>query len=238
MVIQTVIPHLSHPEKVVGCLESMGKIEMPVLVVDNSATSEILSLGLQPPVEVETWPGRLSVSGSWNRGIIRDPDYTLICSNRVRFGEGGLSRIINEVENRQPEFGLFFAEQGYHLILISRKTIGLVGLFDENYWPGYNEDDDFVRRMDLAGIPHFDNWAENGTTLVEGQEKLYSGYDAAIQWTGRIQNYYEHKWGMPSGEYKPEWTPFTRPFNNPNNGLDYWPKVRYEPRLGGGQKIL
>lgn len=96
----------------------------------------------------------LGVARSWNIGvknvITREYDYLVIMSATIRFKDGmrGLVKLMEE--NKHP-YGLE-TQHGWHLIVLSRKTLETVGLFDENFYPAYYEDSDYIRRMEILGI--------------------------------------------------------------------------------------
>ena len=89
------------------------------------------------------------------------------------------------------------------------------GWFDENFYPAYFEDNDMFYRMHMAGLRH----------LLDTKHGFYHKQSATCidvvtkdDWD-RCQQYYISKWGGPPGEET-----YIRPFNDINNGLDFWKK--------------
>lgn len=230
--IQIVIPALSLPWCVEDCIESMGETDIPVLVVDNSEDQEISKYadGKFPKnVSVVNQGGNIGIAASWNLGLNCGKEHTLICSQTVRFahaeyprrtGEWGIEPIANAIKSRSNEYGLTFGDQGFHLISIRSKTVDEIGEFDENFI-AYGEDDDYGHRMNLAGISF------GSVQDISGFWSIGYGIQKRMNDTikrmninkSRMTDYYTHKWGDPHPGT------FNTPFNNPNNGLDYWPEV-------------
>lgn len=183
------------------------------------------------------------VAESWNRGLKQGADQTLICSQMVRFAPADLSRrperwgldfVAENIERYANPYGMTFGDQGFHLISIGRKTVNTIGLFDENFL-AYGEDDDYSHRLSLAGIRmggwgnnadgSFDKaWLEAGIFSI-AYGALNRGGVINTGKAGRMLDYYSHKWCSPGTKYPGD---YKTPFNNPDAGLDYWPKVKYE----------
>lgn len=110
------------------------------------------------------------VAASWNLGIRemyeRGADWLIIVSAGVRFGEPGGLDLVAEM-GRHPgalavEAGVWRwnadgtgAEGfGWHLVAMHRRLFDNVGLFDENFYPAYWEDNDFGYRVKLWLTAH------------------------------------------------------------------------------------
>ena len=91
------------------------------------------------------------VAASWNIGIremyARDADWLIIISAALRFGEAGGLDMLREIDKHQD--ALVCQGLGWHFIAFSRRIIDAVGLFDENFYPAYFEDNDYGRRISL-----------------------------------------------------------------------------------------
>lgn len=229
-----VIPYLVHGWALEDCIESMGKTSVPVLVVDNSEAKDAHTLNLPDNVEVYAPKGNIGISSSWNLGLDRGADQTLICSQWVRFApaeyprrdrmEWGLDHIARGLARHATPYGCTLAEQGFHLISVGRALVDRIGLFDETLL-AYGEDDDYRRRMDLAGLG-----GSMGSIIDPGVFSI--GYGIAKRTPGAIDTsgqrldsgaYWRLKWGT-SGSDQPGGYP--TPFGNPDHPLSYWPAVR------------
>jgi hypothetical protein len=229
MDFQIVIPYLQFPWSLHDLIESMGEITCPILVVDNSPNSDTKNLhngnqldreDYQEFIEYVYYPQNYGVPGSWNLGVAKGAEWTLILSTSVRFTKP-LQQVLDQIPGQARDKGAIY--EGYHMVTIHRKVFETIGLFDENFYPGYNEDSDWGRRLDLAGIS-FDSFYDAGnTTIGSGLHKRsgdWSWDDTSPLRTGRVEDYFAHKWGGHPAR-------FEKPFNNPENGLDYWPKVHH-----------
>lgn len=231
--IQVVCPYLKYPWCLEDMIESFGESDIPVLIVDNSPNSDMKTMKLPENVEVEYFPTNAGVSGSWNRGLIKGADQTIIISQWVRFapaehprrfpGLWGLNYIAGIVSGMANEYGMTFGDQGFHLISIGRKTVDTIGYFDENYYPTHGEDDDYRHRMDLAGnmmMAGFPNWesAPIFSTAFGVHRRM-----GDVNFTEHMLDYYSHKWSGKPYDYPGH---YPTPFNNPDNSLKYWPEVR------------
>lgn len=224
MNFQVVIPYLSYPWSLHDLIEGLDPHgECPVLVVDNSPSSDTKNLynGNQLDnydIEYVYYPQNYGVAGSWNLGLDKGADYTIIISTSVRFSKPLREMLPMIAERARDSMAIF---EGYHFFAISRALINKIGTFDENFYPGYGEDADYGRRLDLAGIKPESFYDMGNTSIGSGLQKR-----AGVAWdwdkinTGRMEDYLYHKWGGPPYRY-------TTPFNNPENDLKYWPKVHH-----------
>jgi hypothetical protein len=228
-------------------LESFGPSTVPILIIDNSDDSDLSQPGVPflgektdhdrfpSSIEVDTRPENIGASAAWNLGLRRGADQTLIVSQWVRFSPAefprrqpswGLDHVAEGIRQRASRYGLTFGDQGYHCISIGRATVDLIGEFDENLW-FYGNDDDYVHRMDLAGIrgqiPDWGDWRESGIwTMAFGAHKRgASAIDE--QRSNEAVPYYYRKWCSSPDRHPGD---YPTPFNNPGNPLAYWPSVR------------
>lgn len=227
---QIVIPYLSYPWSLHDLIESMGEIVCPILVVDNSLNSDTKNLyngnqldreDYDKYIEYVYYPQNYGVSGSWNLGIAKGAEWTIIISISVRFTKS-LKEVLNQIPSQARDRGAIY--EGYHMVAIHRKVFDTIGNFDENFYPAYGEDADFGRRLDLAGIK-FDSFYDAGNTsiglgLQKRAGKSWTWDNTSPLRTGRMDAYLYHKWGGPPYSYD-------TPFGNPDNPLSYWPSVHH-----------
>ena len=75
----------------------------------------------------------------------------------VSFGTGLLKEIYDTVQE-DPEIGIIHGHAGdfnvgsWDLFCLKDHTVARFGLFDENMYPAYSEDDDYIMRMMHAGV--------------------------------------------------------------------------------------
>ncbi len=107
---------------------------------------------------------------SWNDGILEaqaaGADVILVVNDDIAFLEGGLSAWL-EFIGRYPNFGLAFLQglevagpnagqvmcQDFACFAFGPAAWEAVGAFDENFFPAYSEDTDYIIRAHMAGIP-------------------------------------------------------------------------------------
>lgn len=120
----------------VACLDSLAEhVRQRVLVLDNAKHNR-------------------GVAASWNAGIRRavnmGADWLVIMSESVRFGDAGACDLEEEL-HCDPGSQWVDATLGWHLVAFRTWVLKRVGFFDENFWPAYMEDSDYLVRLHLAG---------------------------------------------------------------------------------------
>ncbi|CAK0844636.1 unnamed protein product [Prorocentrum cordatum] len=124
---------------------------------------------LRADVRVVQSAQNLGCAGGWNEviGAVPEAPWWLVASHDVAFPPGALSLIAARTEaalRRESRGGPLapglrsFAIRGqsFHAItlpafVLTRRAVAAAGLFDENFWPAYAEDLDFLQRLRLAG---------------------------------------------------------------------------------------
>lgn len=201
--------------------------DRPVLVIDNTERAAWLR-----PCSEQRWPyltvgTNIGVAASWNlaAAYAREHGYhylALISSSVVwHSGLGQLDRLLDFAD---PDRGLL-TELAFHATVWALPLLDRLGRFDENFWPGYYEDNDWVRRLDCAG----EHTGANPIPKVEidaTSEPAQSLLSGAIRQPdfGLLGRYYAHKWGgMPGNET------WCQPFGLPVP-LWWWPVLHGLPR--------
>ena len=119
--------------------------------------------------------------------------------------------------------------QGLACSAIGEAAIAKVGFFDQNFWPVYFTDTDYVYRLSLASLPQL----TDTRVLIEHNRSLTTRLDPELRQfhDGRFRRgseYYLRKWGGLPGQEK-----FTSPFAVPQ--FDYAiPVARIDAPYGGG----
>ncbi|GAQ85850.1 hypothetical protein KFL_002570180 [Klebsormidium nitens] len=106
-------------------------------------------------------PGFLSVvdmgcnmgsGGGWNAVFEHNLDapWYLLVSGDVAFAPGALARIPDELEDPQNEKIFAFMYSQFRFFALRREALDLVGVWDENMWPSYYDDNEYQARMERA----------------------------------------------------------------------------------------
>jgi GT2 family glycosyltransferase len=153
-VITIGIPTLNRYDLLSKAIESALKgsvVPDRILVVDNG--------GSLPPIGgiVEIYrPGyNLGVAGSWNYIIKHTSEHRIIINDDIEFRSSTIEKIINCLNNGP---GLVMTVlpnlNGFSCFAIKDSFVEKIGYFDEEISPGYAyyEDNDYVRRIVLAGL--------------------------------------------------------------------------------------
>lgn len=169
-------------------------IDYPVdqfIIINNNGRGELdddLALLTKIPhkyvrsVKLVNLPGNIGCSGAWNliiKSTLTAP-YWLIVNDDVAF-KPGLLKEMNEAMTGDPEVGLVHPSGGdfdlgaWDLFMIRDTVIDSHGLFDENCYPVFCEDSDYIMRLAVSPVKK-----------IVG---LTHGY---IHGTGDSTEYYEH----------------------------------------------
>ena len=161
------------------------------------------------------------VAASWNLGIDAAKDasasWLVICSESMRFGSNGGTDWEAQLQGDWTD-SLF----GWHLVAFRAETLERTGRFDENFWPAYLEDTDYLVRLHLAGYasPRENNrrhyWADIDAHHMGTEHSIREGFVQADLAPGRA--YYQQKWGCEQPGYR-----HTNPFGNPEKDWTWWP---------------
>jgi len=104
-------------------------------------------------IKVCHMPANIGCSGAWNLIIkcyMMSP-YWIIVNDDVSFGRG-LLREMAETVDKDPKVGIVHAHPGnfdlgsWDMFLIRDSVIAKLGLFDENLYPAYCEDADYIMK--------------------------------------------------------------------------------------------
>lgn len=133
-------------------------------------------------ISITHFPANIGVSSSWNlivKCYMHSP-YWIIVNDDVAFGDGILEEMATKAE-QNPDVGLIHGNQGdfgvgsWDFFLIKDFVIQEYGLFDENLYPAYCEDADYIMRMIHKPVKK----------IMPLEKKYYHGY-------GESGDYYTH----------------------------------------------
>lgn len=154
----------------------VSTIDFPIenlIIINNNSNDEELTENLRnlsnskydniTNIKLCNLPSNLGVAASWNliiKSTIESP-YWLICNNDIGFTPGVLQNFYEE--SQKKENGIIFGGGGdfgdgsYDLFMIKDWVIQKIGLFDENFYPAYCEDADYIMRLHNYNIKNSNN---------------------------------------------------------------------------------
>lgn len=158
-------------------------------------------------IKISHLPGNIGCSGAWNliiKSFIMAP-YWIIVNDDVAFDKGFLKEMV-DTSIVNPSVGVIHGNSGdfnvgsWDLFLIKDFVVEAVGLFDENCYPAYCEDADYIMRIINCQI-------ERITSL---NSNYFHGY-------GNKDEYYTH--ASQTSKKDPELAELLKKHNNLN--IDY-----------------
>ena len=183
-----------------GFTELMQTVQMPV-----------------QPIVIDNWTENKGVAAAWNEGLRRSKnyDYAFIVNDDVRFRPGAMHTMLHDmresgadlvsatpykhdsvgfkevVDNESPDFAAFLVRPW--------SFMHNFGMFDENFYPAYFEDNDMRHRIKVAG-------GKQGISLCA---RMDHGVSVTQNWNGervvsheqfeKNKAYYVSKWGGEPG---------------------------------------
>lgn len=230
--------------------QSVTSIDVPadVLIINNNTydaafNQELDDLVKSSGFDVYSPRYNLGVAASWNRIVMHGMglgyEKIYVSSNDSKFLPGTLAYM----EEHVPCDGaVLWLLGGFHAFRLHTSFISKVGWFDENFYPAYFEDNDFVRRCQLAGARyhHLPRCRAGAETTIEapmeygvvdvdpaggsrtiGSDPIYAKHNGSTfgAWNA---THYRMKWGGAPGGEK-----FTVPYDgdatiNPNKRDHRW----------------
>lgn len=209
----------------IPCLNSMlmpnsafGIPEEDILVIDNTKDGMWMPNRMSMSVRVHRDKDghNLGVARSWNIGarevLERNLDYLLIVSTSMMFGPAMHTTWREQMETFWGSDLIECDGHSWHLVAIHRSVFERVGLFDENFYPGYFEAIDFAQRMRMVGNVDWPRAWVNAMSVATG-----AALDIISCPAGPLLDYYKLKWGGEKGQET-----YVRPFGD--KPLDYFPE--------------
>jgi hypothetical protein len=208
------IPTLTRYDLLDLCLRSIFLGEArpsEVCIVDNGGGFEPTRHRPYGPIRVIE-PGRnLGVAGSWN--LIHNlyaPADVVYCNDDIELGRGVLGAML---ASSSPFASPMADIRSFWSCFLQREPVwDAVGEYDDGFWPAYFEDNDYLRRMRLAGLE---------PARVEGAGIIHRGSatgGAAFGRFGWNQGRYVRKWGGGPGDER-----FDRPWDGaPHDELEMY----------------
>lgn len=156
-------------------------------------------------VTVTHMPSNIGCSGAWNliiKCFMKEP-YWFITNHDLKYEPGFLKMANERIQHDDCDI-LHGNGYSWDFFGLTEKTVSTVGLFDENFFPGYCEDSDYGIRANLCDIKRVDSV---GGKYYHGE--LMDSYDDGSQtWRSEPEiaqpihtahamnrNYINIKWG-------------------------------------------
>jgi len=183
-------------------LRLIDSIDFPVknlLIINNNGKGEIdddlnklnkLSHPFVDKIHILNMPSNLGVATSWNliiKSFIMEP-YWVVSNNDIAFQPGLLKELFEK--SNDSSIDMIHGSRGdfndgsYDLFLIKESIIKKIGLFDENCYPAYCEDVDYIMRITrwnwnnpndvIKRIPFLDTPYYHGDKL-SSEDNYYEG---------------------------------------------------------------
>jgi hypothetical protein len=139
-----IIPVLNRFDLLEQALASIDYLIDNILVIDNSNSYQ------NNDVHVINMPNNIGVAASWNLGIKCYPTspYWVFMGNDVLWLPGTLQKIAGLSGKER----FLLSNYGFNAFSLGAGIVEKVGLFDENYFPAYYEDEDFENRARIMGL--------------------------------------------------------------------------------------
>jgi hypothetical protein len=190
-------------EKLIESISNNSIQPEKILIIDNGGKYS----STRSSVEIIKPYHNLGVSASWNLLLkIADPLNIIICNDDITLSKDSLEKIT------KTEGDIILASDifGFCCFLLKHHVWKDIGLFDESFYPGYYEDNDYAYRISLSKHKRQNveiNAKHVGSATINSfdanQRAVFNSQFAACQ------NYFIRKWGGLPGKEK-----FISPFNN------------------------
>lgn len=187
-----IVPTLNQPDRLDAMLSSIDYPVDQVIIIDNG--DQHFGDWIEDTFSVVHLPHNLGVAASWNLGIKLTPfaGWRLIVNDDITFGPGDLERVATTIDPARAALHFLL---GMAAFALTDATIDAIGMFDESIVNAYNEDLDYGRRADLAGLPRIElgftgTHAGSATIMADPVLRSWNGLSH-----GENDRYYAEKWG-------------------------------------------
>lgn len=201
------IPTLNRADLLIPSLKKYVNdfLDTDIYIIDNGAQSiDFVHKNVHNLVQKRN----IGVAASWNKlckEIFKTKDWALLVNDDVYLGYGNI-RVNMCIE--MSEVGLVQSELNWSVVLINKDLYEYIGDFDEDFYPAYFEDSDYMYRLKLRGLLHEVN---NKLNPINGM--VSQTYEKAPELVNLAMKYnrerYIEKWGNI-----PMFETFNLPFNN------------------------
>lgn len=235
VIVIPVFNQLHYTRQCLNSLNACGYPDSMIVVVNNASTDgtkEFLD-GRQGLRVIHNATNR-ACAAAWNQGYnLLRREWTMFLNNDVLVTQGWLESLVgfaerenlgiacpamceNELNYDLPKYASEFAAKmrdvkrvgGAHGVafLVRKKVIETVGVFDENFRKGGNEDEDFFMRVRMGGFRH----AVTGSSFIHHFGSITQKHLQAsgLNWRDETVDYFRQKWRLNWARRK--WRRFCR----------------------------
>jgi len=149
----------------------------------------------------------LGVARTWNLfaefAKLEELDVMFIANDDIILFENTIPKMIDKLkETNSNGIVCYGGDNGFSLFAVPMSVFNTVGKFDENFYPAYFEDNDYVMRMKLHKLPiHLleppGYYHKGSATINSFDEERMQNHHANFR---RNEQYYINKWGGPPGK--------------------------------------
>jgi len=150
--LKLIVPVLNRYDLLQRMIRSIDYDIDYLLIIDNGGGLDEIEINDHiREVSVLKMPSNQGVAGSWNLGIKFlpfEPVWFFSSADTV-YKEGALAKL---AEAKSDRITLAADFPHWQTFAIGEGAVRKIGLFDESIYPIYFEDNDYMRRADLAGV--------------------------------------------------------------------------------------
>lgn len=156
MIPVMIVPTLCHYDLLQNMLNTIDYPIDHIIIVDNGGKLDKAECSFANKISIINMPSNLGVPSSWNLGIKLTPykKWWLIASDDIEFKPNKLEKIC------KSKFNSIIVNLSHGRILSSfalhENVVDSIGLFNEYYYPGIGEENDYLTRMTRAGYKTYD----------------------------------------------------------------------------------
>jgi GT2 family glycosyltransferase len=194
MIPVMVVPIINRYDYLDTMIKSINYPVKDLIIIDNGASSNEWTPTWSQWVG-KIWhlkfPHNLGVPASWNLGIKSFPmsDYWLVCNSDVEWGGESLKMFAEQSD--PSKIVLSNAPAAWCAFTIGWKVVDEVGLFDENFYPIYFEDNDYEARARVKNIEVISSFIP---VAHENSVAIKNGYaDQNVRTYESNSEYWQHK---------------------------------------------
>lgn len=170
MIPVMIVPTLCHYDLLQNMLNTIDYPIDHIIIIDNGGKLDKVECSFANKISIINMPSNLGVSSSWNLGIKLTPykKWWLIASDDIEFKPNKLEKIY------RSKFNSIIVNYTYGNILSSfalhENVVESIGLFNEYYYPGIGEENDYLTRLTRAGyktynLDFFRDVGDGGNTV-------------------------------------------------------------------------
>ena len=217
------IPYVNRPDLLRKAVDSVKLFWPDTLVIDNSPQRE-LNTGRVLPPDIKIYQPSVPLTFSQTMNLLQilaeeqHCDVFLFMHNDAEAQPGTpeafLSMIQSLMNDKKKKWGVMFTHYDT-LAAFNMEAIRVVGRWDTAL-PWYFSDNDYYRRLRLAGYEPVDSnlaVVHHASSTIKSNESLSLKNSVTFS---LYQQYYQTKWGGPTGKEK-----FQTPFNKATNITDW-----------------